>query len=172
MGFRFEVWGVYLCKAWYPCADGTTLLPGIFSWRHVLRPANLVDSFQDSIEVGFPLNSPPAVRRHPDYFLAGFRATPTIPTTRSPAEATKRSLEVRCLRAPHPCRGLRGFRVGLGYSHQGENNVQSCASRCMRAAPGSCIRPFSIGSSHCLTQGRLRPNNGWEWPKQAGWVVE
>ena len=43
----------------------------------------------------------------------------------------------------------------------------------------SSIRPFSIGSSHCLTQCGCsgcrtssvsdHPSNGWEQPKQAGW---
>ena len=81
--------------------------------------------------------------------------------------------------------------VSLGYCHQVENQctlyrIGSPGLAVGRAVPpmngrarrGS-IRPFSIGSSHCLTQCGCsgcrtssvsdHPSNGWEQPKQAGW---
>ena len=45
LGFRAST-----CRAEYPCADGATPLPGICRWRHILRPANLMDVAQEAIE--------------------------------------------------------------------------------------------------------------------------
>ena len=66
--------------------------------------------------------------------------------------------------------------LGLGYCHQGVGRAVPPMNG--RARRGS-IRPFSIGSSHCLTQCGCsgcqtssvsdHPSNGWEQPKQAGW---
>ena len=68
----------------YPCADGATPLPGI-GWRQILRPANFVHVASEAIEAGFSSKLPPVVRLagyHPNYFLFGFRATPSIPTSK------------------------------------------------------------------------------------------
>ena len=61
-----RVWGF-----WIRASIGLNILapmafpfPGICGWRHVLRAASLMDIFQESIETGFHLNTPPIVRHH------------------------------------------------------------------------------------------------------------
>ena len=58
--------------------------PHFHGWRQILRPANFVDVAQEAIETGLSSTLPPAVRHtgyHSNYFLLGFRATPSIPTS-------------------------------------------------------------------------------------------
>ena len=154
---------------------------------------------------------------HPNYFLLGFRATASIPTSKKDRLLEKINVKAQAVRAPGVCGasrglrtlwGLRGLRAlgcpgpsgirprkqtsrtklllqkpflhqaptcrfaaarGLvcwvwGIPFKGKINVhctylaywggwrQGCASRCTGRARRGSIRPFYIGSSHCLTQ--------------------
>ena len=84
---------------------------------------------------------------HPNYFLLGFRATPSIPTSKGRLQRS--SYGVFCSWGPGTLRGApwkeaENLPLSLGYSHQGENQCtlyifgslggwrQSCASRCTK----------------------------------------
>ena len=153
-----------------------------------------MDVAQEAIEAGLSTRPHPLgdiTGYHPNYFQLGFKATPSIPTS-------KRSSyhhEARRKRGLHQGRASTGLQgspdplprpapqgasnnllLGLG-KNQCTFGPLGWASRCT----GRARRPIGLFSiaSHCLTQygckGRRvssvsdHPSNGWERPKQAGW---
>ena len=112
------------------------------------------DVIQESIATGISNFSHPlreVTGYHPNYFLLGFRAAPSIPTSR--CSASWRGIE-----------GSGEFVLGWGRAREGKGqaqaNRQATGLAGGRAVPcdvweepgkGS-LRPVSIGSSHCLTQ--------------------
>ena len=61
-GLRFRASACAGLNIHAPVAPPATPLPGICGRRHVLRPVNVVDIVQESIETGLSLNCPHATR--------------------------------------------------------------------------------------------------------------